>query len=85
MLAIFIVGLSIISRNGTANWPATALGLITLVAGMLAALGVAASTRCPRCSKQLGRAGASLMWKRPVDKCPRFGVNLDEPIPRKVE
>jgi hypothetical protein len=85
MLAIFIVGLSIFSRNDTANWAAIALGMITLVVGMLVALGVAASTRCPRCSKQLGRAGASLMWKRPVDNCPACGVNFDEPIPRKTE
>jgi phage FluMu protein Com len=85
MLAIFIVGLSIISRNDTANWAAIALGMITVVGGMLAALGRAASTRCPRCLKQLGRAGASLMWKKPVDKCPACGVNFDEPIPRKVE
>jgi transposase-like protein len=84
MLVIFIVGLSILSRNETANWAAIALGMITLVAGMLVAFGVAASTRCPRCSQQLGRAGASLMWKRPADICPSCGVNFDEPIPRKV-
>jgi transposase-like protein len=85
MLAIFIVGLSIISRKQTANWAAVALGLITLLAGMLVAAGVAASTRCPRCSSPLGRAGASLMWKRPVDNCPACGVNFDEPIPTNME
>jgi hypothetical protein len=85
MLAIFIVGISIISRNETANWAAIALGMITLVVGMLAAAGVAASTRCPRCLKQLGRAGASLMWKRPANTCPTCGLNFDVPIPRKME
>ena len=85
MLAIFIVGISIISRKETANWATIAVGLITLVAGMLAAFGVAASTRCPRCLKPLGRAGASVMWKKPANNCPACGVNLDEPIPRKAE
>ena len=85
MLAIFIVGLSIMSRNETANWAAVALGMITVVVGMFVAFGVAASTGCPRCLKQLGRAGASLMWKKPANNCPACGVNFDEPIPRKAE
>jgi hypothetical protein len=85
MLAIFIVGISVLTRYETAKWAPYLLGLITFVAGMLAAAGVAASTRCPRCLKQLGRAGASLMWKKPANNCPACGVNFDEPMPRKVE
>jgi DNA-directed RNA polymerase subunit RPC12/RpoP len=85
MLAIFIVGISVLTRYDTAKWAAIPLGLITAVAGMLAAAGVAASTRCPRCSTPLGRAGASLMWKKPANNCPACGVDFDEPIPRKME
>ena len=85
MLAIFIVGTSIISRYETPKWAPYLLGLITIVAATLVAAGVAASTRCPRCSNPLGRAGASLMWKKPVDNCPTCGVNFDDPMPRKEE
>lgn len=85
MLAIFVIGISIISREETANWSTIAVGLITLVAGMLAAFGVAASTRCPRCLKPLGRSGARLMWKKPANNCPACGVNFDEPVPRRTQ
>jgi DNA-directed RNA polymerase subunit RPC12/RpoP len=85
MLAIVLVGIAVITRYSVTTWAAIFLGLIATTAGMLVAVALAASTRCPRCLKQLGRAGASLMRKKPANNCPACGVSFDEPIPRKAE
>jgi hypothetical protein len=85
MLAIVLVGIAVITRYSVTTWAAILLGLIATAVGMLVAVAVAASTPCPRCLKQLGRAGASLMSKKPANNCPACGISFDEPIPRKME
>jgi Zn finger protein HypA/HybF involved in hydrogenase expression len=85
MLAIVLVGIAVMTRFSVSTWAAILLGLIATAAGMLVAVAVAASTRCPRCLSPLGRAGASLMRKKPESNCPTCGISFDEPILRKME
>jgi DNA-directed RNA polymerase subunit RPC12/RpoP len=85
MLAIVLVGIGFISRYEFGKWAPVLLGLITGALAILVSVAVAASTRCPRCATPLGRAGASLMWKRPANNCPTCGINFDEPFPGKLD
>lgn len=57
------------------------LAIPVLAAGIVASRAVAASTRCPNCGTMLGRAGASLMTKKPADRYPACGMQFDEPMP----
>ena len=83
MLGIVLVGIGFAVENNARKGFGLILGALTAAVGILASFTIAALTRCPRCSTRLGRAGARLMWKNPVNHCSTCGGSFDEPMPMR--